>query len=210
MANIYYPEMDQALTEFHDNIFKYDPDNLLQGNINSDELKTMNIFRLIFGDDFVDPTVTHTFAYYTRANIYPPNISARANMSALGEVRYKSNNPSALNAFDFNQMDLDLLDQFRKYRQIDPTFTLASIDFLQLTDTGKNIYNILFYLDNGVFYFDPNTMVKTGILDHITKLYALQLKLDHEKDQSVTFKLKDEQINPPEPGPNPVGPPPYP
>ena len=209
-TRIFYPELDQVLTEYHDNVFFYDPDNLLQGNLNNDSLKTMNVFRLLFGNDFIGSEVIHTFYYYTGSDIYPPTVRARSLAFYPSEVRYGSDDPNAINPFDFNQMDIDLLDQFRKFRQSDPTFTLAGIVFNSLSDTGKNIYNILFYLDNGIFYFDPLTMVKNNLLDYITRITATQMKLKEMTLQSVTFKTSDEQINAPEPGPQPVGPPPYP
>jgi hypothetical protein len=210
LSKIFYPELDQILTEFHDDIFFYDPDNILQGNLDNSSLTTMNIFRLIFGNVFIGDSVIHTFRYESGKDIYPPTVNYRVNMFKPSEVRYKDDGVYSINPFNFNQVDIDLLDQFRKFRQTDPTFTLAGIDFSSLTETGKNIYNILYYLDNGVFYFDPIVMVNNDLLAYITRLHSLHLKLKNTSLLNTTFITSNEQINQPEPGPQPVGPPPYP
>jgi len=189
----FFPELDYILSKSNNDIFFYNPEDYIFGNTNSVILDTDNIFKLIFDSEYTSTTYMYKFYEETDLNNLPPDIATRCSVIRNKTIYLFTDDVNGINYFNLNTEDLKLLDEFVKYRN-DNSPNINSIVYNSLTDTGKHIYNLLYYFLTDDKYTDITSLNSTTMLQLLIKTYIVQLYLRKLTKNMKTFYIKDEII----------------
>jgi len=189
----FFPELDYILSKSNSDIFFYNPDDYIFGNTNSVILGTDNIFKLIFDSEYTSNTYMYKFNEVQDLNNLPPDILTRCSIIRNKIIYLSTDDIDGINYFNLNTEDLKLLDEFVKYRN-DNSPNINSIVYSNLTNTGKHIYNLLYYFLTHERYIDISSLNSDNMLELLIRTYLVQLYLKALSKQMKEFYIKDEII----------------
>jgi len=189
---VIFPELDSILSKY--NFIQYDMghDGISFGTYSS-EFDTPNIFNLILNPEWNLPSVKTNFINNPDAiKFLPPAFRDRLRLNPNFNLYLSSSDSTSINIFSFNSEDLNLINQFLLFKNQDPSFNFASINFANLSDSGINIYYMLDIEANNNYFTDNSNLKFNNILSRILYFILIQRKLDYLQSQTKTFLISNE------------------
>ena len=192
----FFPELDYLLSEYRDKLTFYNPESYIFSNTTSNTLSSNSFMTLIFGDTFPYASISFNFKKFSHREVLykmPNDIKYRVNVFQNKNIFVSCDDHFSFsyNWFNINNEDRILFEELRKYKQ-NLNFDLNIVNYNNLSDIGKNVYNIFHYIINGQWITEPYNMNDYSLLLLATKIYANQLYYNNLKEQFSTFYTEDD------------------